>query len=114
MNSFLNFRITVAFTLFMMIIAYIRDGSEHDEAVRIEHTIETRTETNGIVSSAFVKDSPTNPPDVVMHCPKTSVPKKMFFDEIVECFSLRKNMQILTSVDKPANAVPIIDGIKYV
>lgn len=105
----------MVFTLFMMVIAYIRDGSENDEAVKIEHAIETRTETNGIVSSAFVKEpSLSNPPDVVMHCRKTSVPKKMFLDEIVECFSIRKNMEILTSVNKPANAVPIIDGLKYV
>ncbi|XP_055322371.1 O-acyltransferase like protein-like [Sitodiplosis mosellana] len=103
-----SFRIVVCcviFTLLMMVIAYIRDGSENDEVVKIEHPIATRTEINGIVSS---------PPDVVMHCPKTSVPKKMFLDEIVECFSLRKNMQILTSVDKPANAVPIVDGLKSI
>lgn len=95
-----------------MIIAYIREGSENDEPVKIEHPIAARIESNGIVSSAFVKDSPLNPPDVVMHCHKISVPKKMFFDEIVECFSLRKNMQILTSVSKPTNAVPIVDGLK--
>lgn len=99
----------------MMIIAYVRDVSENEETVNVEHTIATRTDANGIASSAFGNDSPSNPPpDVVMHCPKARAPKKMFFDEIVECFSVRKNMQILTSVDKPANAVPIVDGLKYV
>lgn len=115
LNEIFGFRSCVIFTLVMMILAYIRDVSENEETVNIEHTITTRTEANGTVPSPFANDSPSNPPpDVVMHCPKTRAPKKMFFDEIVECFSVRKNMQILTSVHKPANAVPIVDGLKYV
>lgn len=102
-------------TFAMMIVAYVRESTTN-EAVEIENHDDKQNENNGIVSSNFVTESHLNPlnpvPDVVMHCPKASVPKKSLFDEIVECFSLRKNLQILTSVDKPANAVPIVDGLK--
>lgn len=52
-------------------------------------------------------------PDVVMQCTKNCESKKAFIDEIVECFSLRNNIEILTNVQKPSNAVPIVDGLKY-
>lgn len=51
-------------------------------------------------------------PDVVQ-CTKNCESKKAFIDEIVECFSLRNNIEILTNVQKPSNAVPIVDGLKY-
>lgn len=95
----------------MMIVAYIREGTT-DDAAKIEHQVEQQTESNGIVSPAYVSDSHSIPPDVVMHCPKATIREKTFFDEAVECFSLRKNLQILTNVEKPANAVPIVDGLK--
>lgn len=114
MKFIVKFRVCLMFSLYMMIIAYIRDDSENDETLKIERVIETRTEPNGIVSSAFIKDSHSNQPDAAIHNPKTNVPKKMLFDEIVKCFSIRKNMRFLITVDKPPNAVPIIDGIKYV
>lgn len=98
----------------MTIVAYMRENTPA-ETVKIAENqcVEKQNENNGIVSSTFVTESThSNPPDVVMHCPKVSKPKKTIFDDIVECFSLRKNIQTLTSVDKPANAVPIIDGLK--
>lgn len=98
----------------MIIIAYTKESAENEVMViKIEQPIDKNAESNGIVSTQFVSDTHVNPPDVVMHCHKTSVPKTMFFDEFIDCFSVRKNLEILTSVKKPANAVPIIDGLKY-
>lgn len=94
-----------------MIVAYIREGTTND-AVKIERHVEKQTDSNRIVSPDFVSKSHSNPPDVVMHCPKATSSKKAFFDEAIECFSVRKNLQVLTNVEKPANAVPIVDGLK--
>ncbi|XP_055312462.1 O-acyltransferase like protein-like [Sitodiplosis mosellana] len=95
----------VGFSLLMMVIGYMREGSAYDEAAKTENPIETRN-----VSSGLVKNSPSTPPD----CPKISAPKNLFLDEIVECFSLRKNIQMLTNFETPANAVPIVDGLKSI
>lgn len=101
------------FTLFMIVVAYLKEGTTN-EPLTIERPVEKHTETIGIVPAAFVSEALSNvpPPDVVMHCPKTDMPTKTFFDEVVECFSLRKNFQILTNTNKPSSAVPIVDGLK--
>ncbi|XP_055307399.1 uncharacterized protein LOC129571608, partial [Sitodiplosis mosellana] len=100
----------VGFTLLMMVIAHIREGSKYDEAMKTRHLVETRTETNDIVSSSLVTAPSSNSPD----CPRTSTPMKLFLDEIVECYSLRKNIRMLASANakKAADAVPIVDGLK--
>lgn len=95
----------------MMIIAYLREGNSNEPSV-IEHPVGKHPETNGIVASAFVSESYSNPPDVVMHCPTTSQTSKTLIDDVIECFSIRKNLQILTNTSKPPNAVPIVDGLK--
>lgn len=98
-------------TLALIVIAYVKDGTTTNEPVKIENNVDKQIENNGTEAANFVSESHSIP-DVVMHCPKASVPKRTIFNDIVECFSLRKNFQILTSVDKPANAVPIVDGLK--
>lgn len=95
----------------MMVVSYLRE-SNPNEPLAIEIPVDKHTESNGIVATAFVSESHSNPPDVVMHCPKSTQPPKTFVDELVDCFSLRKNFQILTNTSKPPNAVPIIDGLK--
>lgn len=97
----LYYRVCVIFTLFMMVVAYLRESSAC-QPIKIEHPVNKPT------------DSLQNPPDVVLQCAKVSMPKKTFIDEFIECFSLRKNMQSLANVDKPGNAVPIVDGFKCV
>lgn len=111
-HSHLFDRICVILTLALIVIAYVKDGTTTNEPVKIENSVDKQNENNGTVAANFVSEVHSIPPDVVMHCPKASVPKRTIFDDIVECFSLRKNFQILTSVDKPANAVPIVDGLK--
>lgn len=96
----------------MMIVAYLKE-SNASESLKIELPVENQIARNGgVVQSAFVSESHSNPPDVVMHCTKLAVPKKTFIDEFVECFSLRKNVQTLIDTSKPPNAVPIVDGLK--
>lgn len=95
----------------MMVIAYFKE-SNANEPLKIERSIDNHTTSNGHVPSAYGSETHSNPPDVVMDCRNTIVPKKTFLEEFVECFSLRKNFQILVSTQKPQNAVPIIDGIK--
>ena len=105
------FRFCVSFTLLMMLIAHLRERSENDGAVKMGNPTETRSEANGITRSGIVNDSTSIPPD---NSTKTiAAPKKPFMNEIVKCFSLRKNMQTLMSCKKPANAVPVVDGLKY-
>lgn len=105
-------RFCVVFTLIMMIVAYLRETNPN-ESLKIDVSVENQMTSNGgVVQSVFVSESHSNPPDVVMHCTKSAVPKKTFVDEIVECFSLRKNVQTLVDTSKPANAVPIVDGLK--
>lgn len=95
-----------------MVVSYLREGNAN-EPLAIELPVDKHTESNGLVSAtAFVTESHSNPPDIVMHCPKSTQPPKTFVDEVVECFSLHKNFQILTKTSKPPNAVPIIDGLK--
>lgn len=96
-----------------MIIAYLRE-SNANELLKLELSVATQTANNGgLVRTAVVSETHSNPPpDVVMHCTKASIPKQTFFDEIVECFSLRKNFLTLIDTSKPANAVPIVDGLK--
>lgn len=97
----------------MMIFAYLKE-SNANELLKIELSAANQITTNGgIIQTTFVSESHTNPPpDVVMHCTKTSAPPATFFDEIVECFSVRKNFLTLIDTKKPTNAVPIVDGLK--
>lgn len=95
----------------MMIIAYLRE-SNANELLKLELTVANQMVTNA-QTAAFVSESHSNPPpDVVMHCANANMPQKTFVDEIVECFSLRKNFQTLIDTSKPPNAVPIVDGLK--
>lgn len=106
-----NFRFCIVFTLFLMIIAYIRECTQNDGDI-VQCYIDKQSENERIVVSD--SNPHLNPPDVVMQCTKINESKKMFVYELIECFSLRKNIQILTSVKKPENAVPIVDGLKYI
>lgn len=104
------FRFCVSFTLLMMLIAHLRERSENDGAAKTGDPIKTRPETNGIARSGIVNDSTSIPPG---NHKTIEAPKKPFMNEIIKCFSLRKNMQTLMSCKKPANAVPVVDGFKY-
>lgn len=96
----------------MMIVAYLRETTAN-ESLKIDSTDTNQMASNvRPAQSSFVSETHSIPPDVVMHCTKSAVPKKTFFDEIVECFSLRKNVQTLVDTTKPSNAVPVIDGLK--
>lgn len=112
------FSVFVIFTILMMIIAYI---SEENRALTIgsnnNNTIEQPSiSTNDSTSNAFNTGSEAivNPPDVVMDCSKTTVEQKTFTDAVVQCFSVRQNLKTLTSVKTSPNAVPALDGLKYV
>lgn len=37
---------------------------------------------------------------------------RIFFERIVQCFSLSDNINLITSTGKSSNAVPVIDGLK--
>lgn len=93
----------------MTVIAYVRERSENDGLVATGNVIDTHSKGNGNARSALVNDSPSSPRD---DCIKKIAPKKPFYDEIVKCFSLRTNLKTLISSKKPANAVPIVDGLK--
>lgn len=97
----------------MMIIAYFRE-SNANQLQKIELSATNSVSNNGgIVQTAFVSESHSNlPPDVVMHCAKTTALPTTFFDEIVDCFSVRKNFRTLIDTKKSSNAVPIVDGLK--
>lgn len=96
----------------MMIAAYLRE-SNANESVKIQLSVENQViSTGGVVQSVFASETHSNPPDVVMHCTKSAIQKKTFIGEIVECFSLRQNVQTLVDTSKPASAVPIVDGLK--
>lgn len=42
-------------------------------------------------------------------------PKELtFIERIIQCFSLTDNLQLIMSTGKPPNAVPVVDGLKYV
>lgn len=96
----------------MMILAHIRESATK-ELIVIEHTVANQPNGNGVANGGFVPELSSNPPDVVMQCQKTSTQKKVFLDELAECFSLQKNFRSLMNLDRPANAVPIVDGFKY-
>lgn len=87
-----------------MIVAYIREGTSNNSHIFIRKLISTEF--------SFVLEPRPNPPDVVMQCTKNITGNKVFIDDVVECFSLRNNLEMLTSVQKPTNAVPIVDGLK--
>lgn len=92
-----------------MVIAHCREQSENNAAGGTGYPINTRSEANDNAPSALVNDSTSIPLENRI---REIVPKKPFFDEIVQCFSLRKNIQTLISSKKPVNAVPIVDGLK--
>lgn len=100
-----------------MIIAYIRDDCDVKETANNKLSIKS-TESNETVIKKrtfdFHTHSPSNLSNVGMHRLKSMRVKRMLIDDIIQCFSLRKNFQILISVHKPVNAVPIVDGLKYV
>lgn len=87
----------------MMIVAYLKEdtGTEMQEKIS----------TNGIKEEMITATVPI-PPDVVLQCQKVNVPKKTLFDNLTECYSTQNNMNMLFSVKKSSNAVPIIDGLK--
>lgn len=88
----------------------------------IAHTKEDTATTTGNTSTvvalveANAKSSeltPANQPDVVLQCRKLAdVQQKTFFDSLAECYSTRKNLDMLFSVKTSSNAVPIIDGLR--
>lgn len=106
------FRFCVLFTLLMMVMAHIREGCRKDVTEEENHSVDHLTQA-GITSG--VTKLPSSPsPDFGIQRLKISVPTRVNFDEIVECFSLRKNIQMLVNVKKPVDAVPAVDGLKCV
>lgn len=104
----------------MMIVAYLREDvsvQQHQhqyqpQQQQHQQTTETTKAENDALSSNYNATTASLPPDVVLQCRKIETPTKAFFDEFIACFSVRKNMRMLISVQKPSNAVPIIDGLK--
>lgn len=92
-----------------MVIAHLRERSESDGATRTGNPFVKRSETNDNAPSGLVNDSISIPRD---NCIKEIVQTKSFINDIVKSFSLRKNVNTLMSGKKPANAVPIVDGLK--
>lgn len=115
----------------MMIIAYIKEDSAKTgddssveqmsanlpatNAVITTTTSATLLSTNTVtVSPEYIAEPVTNPPDIIMQCQQMTMPKKSVLTDFIECFSLYNNISLLFSVRKSSNAVPIIDGLKYV
>lgn len=106
----------------MLIVAYIKEDSGIKLYTNPEVTLMT-AEKLSVQSAAIVAvttktsgynaNSVENPPDVILHCRKLPAPTKSMLNDFIECFSVRNNLSQLLVGQKTANAVPIIDGLKY-
>lgn len=96
----------------MMIVAHLKEdtGNQIQEKISTNEIKEQIITT--AVSSGYINEPVSIPPDVISQCLKVNVPKKTVFDHLTECYSTQKNMNMLFSVQKSSNAVPIIDGLK--
>lgn len=95
----------------MMIISYLREDITcvQNQNLLVQNP---QHQTNGTTIS--YSESASNPPDVVLQCRKIVMPKRTFLHNLIDCYSIRDNYKILISCKKSPNAVPIIDGLKYV
>lgn len=101
----------------MMVIAYVNEENAELTAVANGHANHA---TNGVAAATNGTTSNTktivNPPDVILGCKKVpSAPaEKSFSERFIKCFSVRDNFRAVMSTDKPPNAIPVIDGFKWV
>lgn len=95
----------------MMIISYLREDTAYDQNQNVS-VQSPQQQING--TTMAYSESASNPPDIVLQCRKTVVPKRTFFDNLIDCYSVRDNYTMLISCKKSPTAVPIIDGLKYV
>lgn len=94
-----------------MIIASLREDTTGETAPK-ESIVENTKPVTETISLSYNVESVSVPPDVVLQCRRIETPTKTIFDDLCECYSVRKNMKMLLSVQKSSNAVPIIDGLK--
>lgn len=96
----------------MIIIAYIKEENEK-LILATDHLINNNNLVNLENISKIEQKSILNPPDVIAHCRKYSIPKRVSFaEQLISCFSIRQNLSSLISLKTSPNAVPVIDGLK--
>lgn len=107
----------------MMVIAYV---NEENAELTAAANGTVHNAMNGVVAAAAAQvpqsngttatDTKTmvNPPDVILGCKKVPsiAAEKSFSEKFVKCFSVRDNFRNVISTDKPASAIPVIDGFK--
>lgn len=103
----------------MMVIAYVNE--ENDELTAAANA-QANHVPNGVAAAQLPQTNGTtpdnktmvNPPDVILGCKKVpSAPvEKSFSEKFVKCFSVRDNFRAIRSTQKPASAIPVIDGLK--
>lgn len=110
---FFSSRLCFGFTILMMIISYLREDTACNQNQNQNVLVQTsQPPING--TTMVYSESASNPPDVVLQCRKIDMPKRTFLDNLIDCYSIRDNYKMLISCKKSPNAVPIIDGLKYV
>lgn len=109
----------------MMIIAYINEehkelsiiGSNNNNNNHNDNNIDqNRTILNpsNLCVTGVANEALLNSLNVIVDCKKSSIVTKPFGERFVQCFSVEVNLRALISVKTSPNAVPVIDGLKYV
>lgn len=112
----------------MIIIAYVNEENDQltlaTETTAIDSTVNNNiintnlNNNNSNESHKLLSESSTerfiNPPDVIADCKKSYEKTNSMTNRMIKCFSVRENLQSLFSVQTSPNAVPVVDGIKWV
>lgn len=103
-----------------MVIAYVHD--ENAELTAAAAINNNNNNGNGVAAAQLpipngnAPDGKTmvNPPDVILGCKKllSVAAEKSISEKIIKCFSVRDNLRAVMSAEKPATAIPVIDGFK--
>lgn len=109
--AFFSSRLCFGFTILMMIISYLREDTACDQNQNV--LVQTPQQQLNGTTMAY-SESASNPPDIILQCRKIAMPKRTLLDNLIDCYSIRDNYKMLISCNKSPNAVPIIDGLKYV